>query len=146
MRPAGWITAAAAIFLAAVAAAAENPERDGVLGFWETENGKSRVQIHECEGGERICGTLVWSRKGSGKYLGSRILSDFAYEDGRWEDGRIVDPRDGDSYRAKLELEEGDLLKVRGCWFIFCGGQTWKRIPSERVQSEHRLPTDEDEG
>jgi len=122
--------------VAAAGAAMAEPRSERVLGFWETENGKSRVQIHECDGGERTCGTLVWSRKGSGKHLGTQILSDFVYEDGRWRDGRIVDPRDGDAYRAKLELEDEQRLKVRGCWFIFCGGQTWKRIPAERVESD----------
>jgi len=127
-------------------AAGAEPAVGDVLGIWQTENGKSRIHIHECEGEGRICGTLIWSRNGSGKRLGSRILADFVFEDGRWTDGRIVDPRDGSAYRAKLELESENTLQVRGCWFIFCGGQDWTRISTQRVESGAATMGSDDEG
>lgn len=137
----------AGILGAFASTARAEPAVDDVLGVWQTENGKSRIHIHECDGEGRICGTLIWSRNGSGKRLGSRILADFVFEDGRWTDGRIVDPRDGSAYRAKLELESEDTLRVRGCWFIFCGGQDWTRISTQRVESDTSpMGDDDDEG
>jgi len=146
VRKSGAVILATAILNVLAMSAVAEPQGDEVLGIWQTENGKSRIHIHECEGEERICGTLIWSRNGSGKRLGSRILADFVFENGRWTEGRIVDPRDGSTYRAKLELEDESSLKVRGCWLIFCGGQEWTRVSTQRVDSEPRFADSEDDG
>lgn len=111
------------------------PGAESLFGLWETAGGESRVLIHPCPDDEGVCGSLVWTASGRGKHLGKTILSDFRYENGRWEGGRIHDPRDDSAWRAKLDLRDEDRLKVRGCWFVFCGGQTWSRIPTERVEA-----------
>lgn len=137
---------ALALLAAALPARAE-PEAGKLFGVWETEGGESRVLIQPCAGEEGVCGSLIWTASGRGKHLGKTILSDFRFEDGRWEGGRIHDPRDDSSWRAKLDLRDENSLKVRGCWLIFCGGQTWNRISTERVEAPvPSLPEDEDIG
>jgi len=127
------IAAAAMTGLAGIAQA--DPTESPVVGVWATEGGNSHVQIHECEGEERLCGTLIWSQGGSGKRLGTKLLKNFDVEgEGVWEDGEIVDPRDGSAYRAELELKSAEELKVRGCWFIFCRGQTWTRVSTRQAR------------
>jgi len=136
-----------ALVFAAGAAHAESP-RDAFFGVWETENAKSRVQIHECDD-DRLCGSLVWTDSGKTDKLGRRILEGFVYERGRWNGGRIIDPRDGSSYKAKLKLDGRDMLSVKGCWFIFCGDQTWERrggLSRTRPASEARSVSDRKRG
>lgn len=146
MKKSFAVILAASVLSAVAGEVPAQPEGEDVLGVWQTENGKSRIHIHECEGEGRICGTLIWSRNGSGKRLGSLILADFVFEEGRWTDGQIVDPRDGSTYRAKLELKSDNTLKVRGCWFIFCGGQDWTRISTRRVETDSATAGSDDEG
>lgn len=53
-----------------------------------------------------------------------------------YENGTIMDPRDGSVYRAKLELSpDGKAMTVRGFLGIelFGQSQTWKRLPDNAV-------------
>lgn len=60
--------------------------------------------------------------------LGEAILYGFEAdeEDGRWEDGTIVDPEADRSYDSKVR-REGDVLKVDGCVLFICQTQEWVR-------------------
>jgi len=113
------------------------PRSDALTGVWETEGGKSRVHIHSCAEPDRLCGTLIWTHNGDLSKIGLRILSGFAFDpdNARWSGGEIVDPRSGKDYRARLNPLGGDELEVEGCWFIFCGGQVWTRVPARRVDA-----------
>ncbi len=113
------------------------PRSDPLTGVWETEGGKSRVHIHSCAEPDRLCGTLIWTHNGDLSKIGLRILSGFAFDpdNARWSGGEIVDPRSGKDYRARLNPLGGDELEVEGCWFIFCGGQVWVRVPARRVDA-----------
>ena len=97
-----------------------------VFGIWETEGGKSRILVHPCEDHALVCGRLVWTPEG--KRVGETILSDFSPQGTRLKGGRIHDPRTGKTYKARLEMAKPDRLKVKGCWFIFCGNQSWTLI------------------
>lgn len=133
-----YLLSASLILMLAPAAAVParaGPESDALYGVWETAGGESRVLIQPCPEEEGVCGSLVWTASGREKNIGKTILSNFRLSDGRWEGGQIHDPRDGSAWRAKLDLRAEDQLRVRGCWFVFCGGQTWTRVPTERVEA-----------
>lgn len=48
-----------------------------------------------------------------------------------WEDGRILDPENGTTYRLLLTpIDGGQKLEVRGSFGPFSRTQTWIRVPS----------------
>jgi uncharacterized protein (DUF2147 family) len=55
--------------------------------------------------------------------LGIELLSDFSYNDGCYEDGKIYDPESGKIYSCKMTLK-GNNLKVRGYIGISLFGRT----------------------
>ena len=63
----------------------------------------------------------------AGDALGMRILWGFEADgdgDG-WEDGKILDPEKGKTYRSKIR-REGEALSVKGCVAFFCREQVWQ--------------------
>lgn len=137
----GALAPAFALLLAAAPAAAAEPE-----GVWATPDDRAHVRIQPCADG--LCGDIVWLRepldeRGLPKrdrnnedeaererpILGLPMLRGFrAVDPGRWEDGRIYNPEDGRTYRAKLHLAEPGRLSVSGCVLIFCKAQDWRRV------------------
>ncbi len=80
------------------------------------------VEITKCDAckgankGKNIEGmTILWDLKKNGK---------------SWENGQILDPKNGKIYSCKVELERDDVLKVRGFLGISLLGrtQTWYRV------------------
>jgi len=132
---------ALAALLASTSAGAAGPD-----GVWATPNDQAHVRIQPCA--DRLCGEIVWLKEpldeqGRPKrdrnnedeaqrdrpILGLPMLGGFrAAEAGRWEDGRIYNPEDGRTYRAKLHLAEPGRLSVSGCVLIFCKAQEWRRV------------------
>ncbi len=119
------------------------------VGVWETEGGKSRVEIRRCE--NKLCGTVVWLKEPTEKdglekrdrenpdpalkarpILGLSILRDFipSAQAGVWESGKIYNPEDGETYKCTLTLVDENTLKVRGYIGIPLFGKTqiWKRV------------------
>ena len=122
--------------LAATAEAAE------VTGNWITQDRSAVVAITRCGAG--LCGTvakILIERPGYSKsdvrnpdpklrdrpIQGLRILSGFTREGGRWQGGRIYDPKSGRSYASKLSLNPDGALNVSGCISVFCKTQRWTR-------------------
>jgi uncharacterized protein (DUF2147 family) len=84
---------------------------------------------------DRVCEVCPGSRKGQ-KLLGMQILSGLKREADAsppaWSGGEILDPDNGQTYRVRLELEDGGrTLKVRGyIGFALLGRtQRWQRAP-----------------
>lgn len=127
---------------------------DDILGVWNTAEGRSHVEIHKCA--DRYCGRIVWLKEPlypqddadgmAGKpkvdrknpnpalhnqpLLGLEILKDFRYDNHRWHDGTIYDPRSGKTYRCKITMaDDGKKLNVRGYVGISLFGRTteWTR-------------------
>ncbi len=73
-----------------------------------------------------ICDLCTDYRKDK-KVLGMTIISDMVKDDDEWEDGEILDPKDGKIYDCKLWVEE-DELKVRGYVAFFFRTQTWLKV------------------
>jgi uncharacterized protein (DUF2147 family) len=47
---------------------------------------------------------------------------------GRWEQGKILDPDDGAEYKLVIEMQNsGKTLLVRGYWGLFWRSQKWQR-------------------
>ena len=134
-----------------------------VLGLWETareDDGQwSRVEIFPC--GDRYCGKIVWlseplvtEQEDPGqagevrldvnnpdqelrarRILGLELMHSFRFDDGKWKDGRIYDPRNGKTYRSEMKLAENGVLEVRGfvkVAFVKLGRTTkWTRYVEE---------------
>lgn len=118
---------------------------DAVVGKWETEGGKSHVEIRKS--GSQYVGKIVWlkepNRDGKPKtdrqnpekslqgrpILGLQVLSGFAFKGGEWVDGKIYNPEDGKTYSCKMSLKDKNTLQVRGYVFNPALGKTqvWKR-------------------
>ena len=110
----------------------------GPQGDWLTENGRGVVQIERC--GDALCGRIVGIDTGPAQSMptdaaghpqcGLTIISGEKPDDaGTWL-GKITDPRDGDSYQAKLWVDPRGELRMR----VFIGipalgaTQVWHRF------------------
>ncbi len=54
------------------------------------------------------------------------IIKDMELSGDTWEGGKILDPENGNVYRCKIWVENGD-LKVRGYIMFLYRTQTWIR-------------------
>jgi uncharacterized protein (DUF2147 family) len=150
IRPA-TVALTAALAVLAVTGAASADGR-GPLGRWITEGGKSHVEIARC--GEQLCGTIIWLKEplddgGQPKtdknnkdealrdrpILGLALLNGFGAEpvDGKWTDGKIYNPEDGETYSATMNLLDARRLKVRGYVGLplFGKSQEWTRVEAK---------------
>jgi uncharacterized protein (DUF2147 family) len=80
---------------------------------------------HDCSGDRKdkpILGmTILWGMRPAGE---------------GWDNGSVLDPKNGKIYRCKLTLSpDGQSLTVRGYLGISLLGrsQTWKRVPQEEI-------------
>ncbi|CAN7404931.1 DUF2147 domain-containing protein [Phenylobacterium sp. LjRoot225] len=143
--------AAVLLSLAAGPALAADPVRTGSAeGVWLVQDKDARVRVAPCqEGADRLCGEIVWLKApleddGSGQprrdkrnpdpalrrrpILGLTIIRDFRPAGpGRWEGGKIYDPKSGKTYTSKMRLAPDGALRVDGCVLVFCQSQTWTR-------------------
>ncbi len=100
-----------------------------VTGVWQTEpypDGVSGlVQISAC--GDAYCGVVVGNTAGTDTNKGKTVLTGMKTADGvNFSDGKIIDPREGKTYKSKMTLN-GNALKVEGCILAFCRAQNWVR-------------------
>lgn len=110
-------------------------QADPVFGTWKTQPGDDgaygHIEIAACEG--KICGTIAKAFDKSGKSipsdnLGKRMIWNMSSEGaGAYAGGKIWAPDRDKTYNSKMELS-GNALKVSGCVFGVCRGQTWTRV------------------
>lgn len=137
------------IFLLFVAlgftASAQN--KDAILGKWVNSTGEAHLEITKRS--DKFFGKLVWLKdpkdeKGvmktdfknpnaalrSKPILGLEILKDFVYDDGKWTDGNIYDPKSGKLYSCNMTLKSNGDLNMRGYIGVSLLGRTevWKRV------------------
>lgn len=141
--------AVAAGMILATAAAAD----DAVHGYWLSEEGTAQIELAPCDDDEALtCGRIVWLEDPydddgeplrdannddpdlrDREVVGLRIVWDMARDDShddRWDGGRIYDPENGNTYRARMTLaEDGETLDLRGYVGIAAFGRTstWAR-------------------
>lgn len=106
-------------------------KKDDVLGKWVNPSGEGQIEIYKK--GDKYFGKLAWIKepndeKGKAKtdvknpnadlrskpLLGLEILKDFVFEDGKWTDGTIYDPKTGKTYSCNLNIKNDGQLNIRG--------------------------------
>jgi uncharacterized protein (DUF2147 family) len=121
-------------------------KKDDILGKWVNPSGEGQVEIYKK--GDKYFGKLAWLKepndeKGKPKVdvknpsasartkpiLGLEILKNFVFEDGKWTDGSIYDPKTGKTYSCNLNIKENGQLNIRGYIGISLIGrsESWKR-------------------
>ena len=117
------------------------------IGTWKTiDDGsgeeKSYVEIYEKDGKlfgkivkllrvpeDKVCDECSGSRKDQ-PLMGMNIIENLEKDGDDWEDGEIMDPENGKTYRCKIWVD-GDTgnLKVKGIhWTGLSRTQTWYRV------------------
>ena len=122
-----------------------------ITGRWTTiddETGKKRSVVEITERGGKVYGRIVQLFREPGeeqdptctkcatdddrfskKVIGLEIIRDMVQDGEAWNDGTILDPKNGSVYDCKLWIEDGK-LKVRGYVAFFFRTQTWVREAS----------------
>ncbi|MBB5622081.1 uncharacterized protein (DUF2147 family) [Pedobacter cryoconitis] len=121
--------------------------KDAILGQWVNSTGEAHVEIYKKE--SKYFGKIVWLKapkdeKGNAKtdiknpdaklksrpILGMEMLKDFVFEDGKWTDGKIYDPKSGKTYSCNMNLKDNGDLNMRGYIGISIIGRSevWKKV------------------
>lgn len=115
-------------------------------GLWLTENGRSVIEIRECERG--LCGDIYWIIEGGMRYdehnpdanlrgqplCGLPIMWGFKRQNERnWIDGTIYKADEGDHYSATLQMLPSGNMLVRGYVGVplFGKSQTWTKVGAQ---------------
>jgi len=118
---------------------------DAILGIWFNEEKDAKIKVYKEDG--KFYGKIVWHKTGDDispydennpdrelqkrKKLGLVILNDFEFDDGKWEDGTIYDPKSGKTYSCIIKLEKDGTLNVRGYIGISLIGRTTEWTKAE---------------
>ncbi len=109
-------------------------------GDWLVEDGTAKIRIAICDGS--LWGVVGWEKIPGGKdtanpdpakrsrdTLGIPILINMKPSGADKWAGQIYNAQNGKMYKASVELQSDNALKVRGCVMggLFCGGETWAR-------------------
>ena len=130
---------------------AQDVNPDAVLGKWNTiddETGRKKSVVEIYKEGNKLYGKIIElfrlpdedpdpicdecdedDPRYNKKLIGMVILEGLEWDDDEWDDGTILDPKNGKVYSCKLWLKDGK-LQVRGyLGFSLIGrSQTWLRV------------------
>ena len=121
--------------------AADQLGEDAIVGEWLTETRDGRIRFFKAKTGT-YTGRLVWSKKPrndtenddpalrSRPIVGIVLIWKLRYEGGKYVDGFVYNPEDGNTYRIDVTPQGRDSLEIRGYvgLSIFGQSQVWKRI------------------
>lgn len=135
------------LFFVVTSCASYAQKTDDILGKWLNASGEGHIEIYKK--GDKYFGKLSWIKEPNdenGKpktdiknpnpslrnkpVFGIELLKDFIFEDKRWTDGSIYDPKSGKTYSCNLTLKDYNHLNVRGYIGISLIGRSevWKRV------------------
>ncbi|WP_090884751.1 DUF2147 domain-containing protein [Pedobacter rhizosphaerae] len=120
--------------------------KDAIVGKWLNPSGEGQIEIYKK--GDKYFGKLAWMKEPNlnGKpkldtknpdeklqkraLLNLEILKDFSYDDKKWTDGTIYDPKSGKTYSCNMTLKGNDVLNIRGYIGISLLGrsETFRRV------------------
>jgi uncharacterized protein (DUF2147 family) len=129
-----------------LASKAPSHEQNTVAGFWaQTDSqGKVGAWFYFAEVDGLYQGRIVRTfPQPSVAMLGLTLVKGMRREGLNYTDGTILDPRDGDVYKAQMQLSaDGQKLSVRGYLAIPLLGQTqvWNRLPDDSIASNEIPP------
>lgn len=113
---------------------------DKILGTWLNEEKDGKIEIYK--NGNKYYGKLIWGKnmyepdgssrtdiKNPDPKLRQRklqdlvLLTNFSYDDGEWEGGKIYDPKSGKTYSCVMKFK-GSILQIKGYIGITLLGRT----------------------
>jgi lathosterol oxidase len=86
-----------------------------------------KIYLLPHEGTDPVCTECEGVLKNA-KVVGMKIIWDFKQIGDKWEEGKILDPGNGNTYTSSLWLVDRNTLKVRGYLGPFFRSQIWKRV------------------
>jgi uncharacterized protein (DUF2147 family) len=120
---------------------------DAILGKWVNSTGEAHIEIFKRNA--KYSGKIVWLKapkdeKGNTKMdfqnpnlnlrskpiLGLQILNDFVFDEDKWTDGKIYDPKSGKTYSCNITMKSNGDLNLRGYIGISIIGRSevWKKV------------------
>lgn len=119
---------------------------DDILGKWLNSSGEGQITMYKK--GDKYFGKLSWIKEPNenGKpktdiknpdakltnnpLVGLDIVKDFVFEEGKWTDGKVYDPKTGKTYSGNMSMTGLNQLNMRGYIGISLIGRTenWKRV------------------
>ncbi|MBC7566310.1 MAG: DUF2147 domain-containing protein [Pedobacter sp.] len=135
------------LLLVAFALTGSAQNKDAILGKWVNSTGEAHIDVTKRS--DKYFGKIVWLKdpkdeKGNVKtdyknpntslrskqIVGLEILKNFVFEDEKWTDGSIYDPKSGKLYSCNMTLKANGDLNMRGYIGVALLGRTevWKRV------------------
>ena len=107
-------------------------EKDGALHGRVVEILRASDEARRNSDGQIICTACEGKRKNQ-SVEGMTILWGLEKDGEEWTGGHIIDPENGNTYSAKMELDGENRLQVRGYRGVSLFGrtQTWQRVTAD---------------